>query len=71
LSEQSEQRPLSWEYIAAFFDGEGSIGITTQKNSIDLTLAIAQKDNNALEDIATFLRDEGINGARVYSEHLG
>ena len=71
MSEQSEQRPLSWEYIAAFFDGEGSIGITTRKNSIDITLAIAQKDNNALENIATFLRDEGINGARVYSEHLG
>ena len=34
--EHLEQRPLSWEYVAAFFDGEGSITIKSRSNSVDI-----------------------------------
>jgi hypothetical protein len=64
--EHLEQRPLSWEYVAAFFDGEGSVTIMSRTDSVDIFLAITQVDRKVLEDIARFLMTEGVSGTKVY-----
>lgn len=61
-----ERKPISWEYVAAFFDGEGSIGVTSRSNSVDLSLTFTQVDRRSLDEIAEFLKLEGIDGIGVY-----
>lgn len=61
-NERTENRkPLSWEWVAGFFDGEGSICYRLQMNSIGFELNIAQKYKPLLDEVASFLANEGID----------
>ncbi len=64
--EDGEPRPLSWEYVAAFFDGEGSIDVTARKQSVDVSVRITQVDQSILEAIAKFMRAHEVTGLGVY-----
>lgn len=64
--EGADPRPLSWEYVAAFFDGEGSIDVTVRKRSVDLSLRITQADRRILEAIAEFMKSHEVTGLGVY-----
>jgi hypothetical protein len=52
--------PLSWEWIAGFYDGEGSILITIRKNSIAFEVTLSQKYRPLLECVQEFLNSNGI-----------
>jgi hypothetical protein len=57
---------MSWQYIAGFFDGEGSIGVTNGEKrggSGNAKLALHQSDTRGLvllSEIQEFLFDHGI-----------
>ena len=51
---------MTWEYLAGFFDGEGTIRFTNN-NACHWSIAQAHPRGRAiLEEIQTFLREQGI-----------
>lgn len=56
---------MSWEYIAGFFDGEGSVSFN--KRSRQYFLTFVQKDENVLQVIKAFLAENNIKA--WYGEH--
>jgi len=63
--------PLSWEWVAAIFDGEGAISVQVRAYSIDLNISFTQKDRAVLDEMSSFLEVKGVSRARVYTEHKG
>jgi hypothetical protein len=57
---------LTAEYVAAFFDGEGSINLSPGAYSVGVSLRFSQVDRNVLDEIARFLRSAGVSGIGVY-----
>lgn len=58
---------MNWDYIAGFFDGEGCIWIKHNKKGHPAPyVSISQKEEAVLQEIASFLQQQGIN-ARVYT----
>ncbi|MDE1853190.1 MAG: LAGLIDADG family homing endonuclease [Thaumarchaeota archaeon] len=55
--------PINWHYISGFFDGEGSITVETRHESgvLIIFLTISQKYRPLLEEIAQFLKLNGID----------
>ena len=52
---------VNWAYVAGFFDGEGSIGVSAAvNNSRTIKVGMSQKDRTVLDDISNFLCSEGI-----------
>jgi hypothetical protein len=62
----AERKPLALEYVAAFFDGEGSICLSPGMYSIGVSLRFSQVDKRILDEIAEFLRSRGVSGIGVY-----
>lgn len=63
--------PLSWEYVAGFFDGEGCIRIADNKKvpqfSLRATFAqSADRGHKVLNEIRIFLEDKGIK-SKIYT----
>lgn len=59
--------PMTWEYIAAFFDGEGCLSVrrgnyrANSNDSMTVYLALYQKEGTKiLDEIAKFLRRQGV-----------
>src|SRR2546422_11111039 len=63
--------PLSWEWVAAFFDGQGAISVQVRTQSIDLNISFTQKDRAILDEMSLFLETKGVSRARVYTENKG
>jgi intein-encoded DNA endonuclease-like protein len=57
---------MNWDYVAGFFDGEGSMVLTTDtsgaKKSINVQVQMSQTDKNVLTVILDFLTSQGICG---------
>jgi len=55
---------ITWQYIAGFFDGEGTLGWNSAQDTFQLQVNIAQNEANnrckVLEAIQRFLNREGI-----------
>ena len=51
--------PLTWQWVAGFYDGEGSILITIRKRSITFEVTFSQKYRPLLESVRAFLRIKG------------
>jgi hypothetical protein len=62
---------MNWDYLAGFFDGEGSMLLTTdragERKSINVQVAFYQSDKNILLLIKEFLGKNGI-GCGVYAQ---
>ncbi len=56
---------MNWDYIAGFFDGEGSIVKIATKS---YRISFAQSDTNVLEVIANFLNEYGIHTWITYKQ---
>eukprot|EP00933_Yihiella_yeosuensis_P045883 TRINITY_DN41304_c0_g1_i1.p1 TRINITY_DN41304_c0_g1~~TRINITY_DN41304_c0_g1_i1.p1 ORF type:complete len:233 (-),score=33.42 TRINITY_DN41304_c0_g1_i1:242-880(-) len=57
--------PVSWAYVAGFFDAEGHIYVPPSQNSIRLT--VSQKHRCVLLSIKAFLAEEGfVAGVKLY-----
>lgn len=57
---------MSWPYIAGFFDGEGSIGVSSSNSGRKAGIYIAQSGRMGqivLEEIQTFLRLRGVDSS--------
>jgi hypothetical protein len=57
---------MTAEYVAAFFDGEGSISLSPGEHSVGVTLRFSQVDKSVLDEIAGFLRSAGVSGIGIY-----
>jgi len=62
----AERKPLTLDYIAAFFDGEGSISLSPGAYSVGVSLRFSQVDKRILDEITEFLRFRGVTGIGVY-----
>jgi LAGLIDADG DNA endonuclease family protein len=62
----SERKPLTLEYVSAFFDGEGSINLSPGMYSIGVSLKFSQVDKRILDEIAKLLSSKGVSGIGVY-----
>ncbi len=65
----SERRPLTWDWVAGFFEGEGSICIHIFQNTINFEILIAQKWQPLLDSIASFLKEQGVHNLSVRQTH--
>jgi intein/homing endonuclease len=63
--------PMNWDYVAGFFDGEGSMVLTTdrggERKSINVQISIGQSNKEVLLLILDFLKEQGICGG-VYTK---
>ena len=57
---------MDWNYIAGFFDGEGSISFKVKGKTPFYVVCIANTNREILEEIQKFLREKGIN-SHLYS----
>lgn len=62
----TSRKPLTLDYVAAFFDGEGSICLDPRRYSVGVSLRFTQVDRPVLDEIAEFLRSIGATGIGVY-----
>ena len=60
------ESPSSWEWVAGFFDGEGSILLEVRKYSIGMEVTFSQKYSPLLDSVQEFLRNEGIKSSTIY-----
>ena len=62
---------MNWDYLAGFFDGDGSINFLLQRNRnvLDFSLDIYQEDASVLRSLRAFLESEGIMGAEIRMSH--
>lgn len=61
---------MNWDYIAGFFDGEGSVTLykeTKNKWGRAVKINIEQKDTKSLKAIKKFLLENGLNKVGLYS----
>lgn len=57
--------PMSWEYVAAFTDGEGYIGMSRSPNGVPNYKVVLYQNAQAAEvlfEIQAFLAERGIDG---------
>ena len=60
---------MSWEYLAGFTDGEGSIRMPSTSKSITANFSLVQSGNEGfqvLTEVKQFLETHGIRGTLVY-----
>jgi hypothetical protein len=69
--EDTEDKPVSLDWVGGFFDGEGSVSLNVRSFSIDIQVSITQVYRPILERVNSFLNAEGIFGGTVYSERGG
>lgn len=50
---------LSWQWVAGFFDGEGSISLYVRRYSIDIQVLFTQSYKPLLDELRSFLVKEG------------
>ena len=50
---------MNWDYLAGFFDGEGTVHFVTLNGRRYARVGITQNDRPILEEIKTFLNSEG------------
>jgi hypothetical protein len=62
----TDRKPLTLEYVSAFFDGEGSISLSPGMHSIGISLRFSQVDKRVLDEIAELLSSKGVSGTGVY-----
>ena len=62
----TERKPLTLEYVSAFFDGEGSINLSPGMYSIGISLRFSQVNKRVLDEIAELLSSKGVSGIGVY-----
>lgn len=55
---------MSWDYVAGFFDGEGSVGFQKKKGRFYPRIIFTQKDRKILELIKSFIGFGNIYGTR-------
>lgn len=67
-----QREPVSWKYVAGFFDGEGSVQCYErigkagkQRLHRQFRATIYQNDRGVLEEIARFLGNEGIRSSLI------
>jgi len=67
--------PMSWEYIACFFDCEGSVRVSTRSRSPHPRLDMSQRNLQVLEEMKAFMgygniRPNGPNSNGVMRLHI-
>jgi len=58
---------MTWEYIAGFFDGEGTVGMRS-RNRTRIEMCQSKKQGDVLYQIQEFLRINGIQSTIVQAE---
>lgn len=56
---------MDWDYIAGFFDGEGSVSLTNKDRGA--AVQIRQNDLQVLSEVKAFLIQHGVSGVSIYT----